>query len=148
MDLTEGFLEQEAGDARAGVDGREDEERLEHDGEVIPVFHDAFDRQAGPMKGVREDKRHSHCQCHSTARAATERFAANHTLNAGQVHGQMLRRVNVGHVQPVSTFGDADRGVQAIQIALIFGHFGQAGIDVVIKILRQRRCCEQRHDAD
>ena len=37
-DLAERFLQQEARDARAGVDRGEDEQRLEHDGEVVPVF--------------------------------------------------------------------------------------------------------------
>ena len=53
MDLAQRLLQQEAGDARAGVDGREDEQRLEHDGEVIPVFHQRFDGQAGPAAARR-----------------------------------------------------------------------------------------------
>ena len=33
-----GFLQEETADARAGVDGGENEQGLEHDGEVVPVF--------------------------------------------------------------------------------------------------------------
>ena len=43
--LPSDLLHQEAGDARAGVDGGEDEQRLEHDGEVIPVLHHAVEVQ-------------------------------------------------------------------------------------------------------
>ena len=45
--LAHGFLQQKAADARAGVDGGEDEQGLEHDGEVIPVF----EKIAQPMGG-------------------------------------------------------------------------------------------------
>ena len=40
-DAADEFLQQEPADARAGVDRRQDEERLEHDREVIPVGHQA-----------------------------------------------------------------------------------------------------------
>ena len=48
-DFAQRFLQQEARDARAGVDRGEDEQRLEHDGEVIPVLHHGIDvhRPAG-----------------------------------------------------------------------------------------------------
>ena len=35
-DMPEQVLQHEAAHARAGIDDREDEQRLEHDGEVIP----------------------------------------------------------------------------------------------------------------
>ena len=42
------FLDEESRDARPGVDRREDEQRLEHDGEVVPVVHQpAHAGQAG-----------------------------------------------------------------------------------------------------
>ena len=34
--MTEKVLQHEAADARAGIEGRQDEHRLEHDGEVVP----------------------------------------------------------------------------------------------------------------
>ena len=45
-DAPDEFLQHEPADARARVDRRQDEERLEHDGEVIPVGHQAAHARA------------------------------------------------------------------------------------------------------
>ena len=47
-------LEHEAADARARVERGEDEQRLEHDGEVIPEGHDGL-----ASAGLHEDLRHA-----------------------------------------------------------------------------------------
>src|SRR3954449_10998559 len=41
MELPEKLLDEKARDPCSGVDRRQDEERLEHDGEVVPVVHEA-----------------------------------------------------------------------------------------------------------
>ena len=40
-EMAEAILQQIAADARAGIEGGEDEERLEHEGEVVPEVHAA-----------------------------------------------------------------------------------------------------------
>ena len=46
-DVAQQILQHEAADARAGVDDGEDEQRLEHDGEVIPEADDGASAAAG-----------------------------------------------------------------------------------------------------
>ena len=64
VDAAKELLQQEAADARAGVDRRQDEQRLEHDREVIPVRH-----QAAHARQCREDLRHADGQRHRAAGA-------------------------------------------------------------------------------
>ena len=56
---------------RAGIDGRENEQRLEHDREVIPQV------EPPPADGPRKDVRHAHRQRRRAARAAEQGLLAN-----------------------------------------------------------------------
>ena len=98
MDLAHRFLQQEAGDARAGVDGRQNEQRLEHDGEVIPVFHQPSIASPSPVQRLREDQRHAHRQRYRAAGAAAQRFAADHLLHLRQIVFRDARLVGVSAV--------------------------------------------------
>ena len=69
-DLADHFLEQEAADAGAGVDGGQDEHRFEHDGEVVPVGHQPL--HEGHR---REDVGHAHGERYRAARTALDLFA-------------------------------------------------------------------------
>ena len=53
VDVAEQLLQHEAADARAGVDRRQDEDRLEHDREVVP------EREAGAAEHVAENAGHA-----------------------------------------------------------------------------------------
>ncbi len=64
MEVGRGLLEDEARHTRARLQEREDEERLKHDHEVIPVGH----QLAHPREG-REDLRHADGERHRAARA-------------------------------------------------------------------------------
>ena len=74
----------------AGVDRRQDEQRLEHDGEVIPILDHAFRSIASPAtrRWRREDLRHADRERYRAARAAAQRFAADLLLDIGQVIGR------------------------------------------------------------
>jgi hypothetical protein len=66
----EKLLHEKASDAGAGVDGGQNEERLEHDGEVVPVREQrAHTRQAA------EDARHAHRQRHAAAGSSCDHLA-------------------------------------------------------------------------
>jgi len=52
--MAERVLQHEAADAGSGVDDGEDEERFEHDGEVIPEGHDGLSAE-----GVGKNLRHA-----------------------------------------------------------------------------------------
>ena len=65
-------LQHEAADARAGVERREDEQRLEHDREVVPERH----RRAA-AEHVREEMRHPHREARRAARAREQRALAD-----------------------------------------------------------------------
>ncbi len=54
VNVAQKVLQHEAADARSGIDDREDEERLKHDGEVIPERQDRLAAAA-----LREDVRHA-----------------------------------------------------------------------------------------
>ena len=69
--MTKQFLQHEPANARAGIDGGKDEERLEHDGEVVPEAHQPAaeggaehlcnaDRQGGRATGAREQRLFAH----------------------------------------------------------------------------------------
>ena len=61
VDVAEQLLQHEAADARAGVDRRQDEDRLEHDREVVP------EREAGAGEHALQNAGHADRQ---TGRAA------------------------------------------------------------------------------
>ena len=65
------LLQHEAADAGAGVDGGQDEQRLEHDGEVIPERHQPAAECAA------EDVRHAHRERRRAAGAAEQRLLAH-----------------------------------------------------------------------
>ena len=94
MQFAQRFLHQEPPDARAGVDRRQDEERLEHDREVVPVFQESVHRVGidEPLGGVRENERHADGQRDRPARSATQAFAADEFLDSAEIapfDGQM-----------------------------------------------------------
>src|SRR5439155_25887532 len=66
-ELAEEVLQHEAPDARSRVERGEDEERLEHDREVIP------ERERRAAERTREDARHADRQAGGTTRAREER---------------------------------------------------------------------------
>ena len=72
------FLKQKSPDARAGVDGGEDEQRLEHDREVIPVFPKSPERdfraRGDALGGAVEDVGHADGERDRAAGAAAEGF--------------------------------------------------------------------------
>ena len=68
-DLAHHFLQEEAPDAGAGVNSRQNEDGFEHDGEVIPVGHQMFHE-----RNLREDVRHADGERHRTARTAHQAF--------------------------------------------------------------------------
>ena len=70
-DVAEQVLQHEARDARAGVDRRQDEQRLEHDREVIP------NRQQRVAERAREDARHADGQRRRAAGAREQRAFAH-----------------------------------------------------------------------
>ena len=70
--MAEQVLQHEAAHARARVDDGEDEERLEHDGEVIPEAEDGASAAA-----AREDVRHAQRQRGRAAGAVEERLLAD-----------------------------------------------------------------------
>ena len=71
-DVTEGVLHHEAADARASVENGENEQRLEHDGEVIPERHHGL-----AAKTVRKDVRHANRKGRSTAGTVVEGLLAD-----------------------------------------------------------------------
>ena len=79
------ILQHEPSDARAGVERREDEQRLEHDGEVIPERHRACRRRARCEKMLR----HADGEARRAAGARQQRCLAD-----------LLReRVHLGRVE-------------------------------------------------
>src|ERR1051326_6946525 len=76
------FLKEEPADARAGVDGREDEERLKHDGEVVPIFEE-ITQPGGRLvagaddvgEGIVKDGGHADGERDGAAGAAADMFA-------------------------------------------------------------------------
>src|SRR3712207_7943377 len=62
-DVADRVLQHEPADAGAGVDGGEDEQRLEHDREVVP------ERLATPAERLAEHLRQAHRQRRRTTRA-------------------------------------------------------------------------------
>src|SRR5207245_9427431 len=66
-DVTEGVLHHEAADARASVENGENEQRLEHDSEVIPERHHSL-----APKTVRKDVRHANRKGRSTTGTGVE----------------------------------------------------------------------------
>ena len=70
--MAQQILQHEAAHARAGVDDGQDEQRLEHDGEVIP---EADERAAAA--GAREDVRHAQRQRRRAAGAVEQRLLAH-----------------------------------------------------------------------
>ena len=65
-----GFLQQEPAHARPRIDRRENEDRFEHDGEVVPVVH-----QASHAGNVREDLRHAEGERDGASRPADDVLA-------------------------------------------------------------------------
>ena len=70
VDPAQELLHQEPADARAGIDRGQDEERLEHDGEVVPVGHQP--RHPGERG---EDLRHPDGERHRAAGPPGDRLA-------------------------------------------------------------------------
>ena len=68
-DLAHHFLQEEAAHAGAGVNSRQDEDGFEHDGEVIPVRHQAFHE-----RNLREDVGHADGERHRAARTGHQAF--------------------------------------------------------------------------
>ncbi len=66
------ILQHEAADARAGVDNGQDEQRLEHDGEVIPEADDGVAAAA-----ARKDVRHAERERRRAAGAVEQRQFAD-----------------------------------------------------------------------
>lgn len=68
--VTKDLLQHEAPDARPRVDGRENEERFEHDGEMIPQGR----QSAAPQerRGTREYLRHANGERRRAARPARQ----------------------------------------------------------------------------
>ena len=101
-----GILEQVAPHARAGIDGGQDEQRLEHDGEVIPQVQPAAPRDIG------EDGRHARRQRGGAARAAKEGLFLN--LRRQAVHGVGAHhQVRPGGLQPLRDAGRPGGGIGA-----------------------------------
>ena len=71
-DVLAEVLEHEAADARAGVERGEDEQRLEHDGEVIPERHRRL-----AAEHAREDVRHADREARRAAGAREQRRLAD-----------------------------------------------------------------------
>ena len=96
--MAQEILQHEAAHARAGVDDREDEQRLEHDGEVIPEAQDG-----APAAGAGEDVRHAERQRGRAAGAVKKRLFA---------HARRERRhLRRGHREaPGGNGGRAPRG--------------------------------------
>jgi hypothetical protein len=69
--VTEQLLQHEPADARAGIDRRQDEHRLEHDREVIP------EREAGTAEDVVKDTCHADGQARCAAGARQQRRFAH-----------------------------------------------------------------------
>ena len=70
--MTEGVLHHEAADAGASVKNGENEQRLEHDGEVIPERHHGL-----AAKTVRKDVRHANRKGRSTTGTVVEGLLAD-----------------------------------------------------------------------
>ncbi len=66
----EHFLEQKSSDTRACINRRQDKQRLEHNGEVVPVFP----KPVGFTAHVGKDRGHANGQCDSPAGAAAQGF--------------------------------------------------------------------------
>ena len=80
------LLHHEAADARAGVDRGQDEEGLEHDGEVVPVRHQP------PQGGeAGEDLGEAHGQRHRAPRASGH-VLADLARELGEVDGREAER--------------------------------------------------------
>ena len=69
VDAAAELLQEEPADARARIDGRQDEERLEHDREVVPVGH-----QPAHARQPAEDVGHADGEGHRAARRGRRRF--------------------------------------------------------------------------
>ena len=98
MNLAGNFLEQESSDARARVDRREDKQRLEHDGEVIPVLPQALECAFGARRealgGAVEDVGHSDRQRHRAAGPTAQGL-----LRVFLVHVDVLDAITAGDLE-------------------------------------------------
>jgi hypothetical protein len=98
--MTEEILQQVSTDSSARIDRREDKQRLEHDGEVIPEVEPA------PADDAREDLRHADRQRRRSTCTAKERVLASglsqliHLLNRHGEAEPRHRRHGCGRALP------------------------------------------------
>lgn len=85
IEFAEEFLEEEASDPGSGIDGGEDEEGFEHDGEVEPVFEHTVDGESDLGEGGGHDIGHPDGEGHGTTGATAEGFSADMLFDFGEV---------------------------------------------------------------
>ena len=126
--MAERILQHKAANACAGVDDGEDEQRFEHDGEVIPERHHSL-----ATESVGKNLRHADGESGRTAGAVVERLLA---------HG-VRERSHLGGGDGESPGTDGSRG-----------RFGRLSYDAGGAVHRevdtglQHRGCDHGHDRD
>src|SRR5262249_57952595 len=78
QDVPQCVMQHETGYACTGVKNRQDEQRLKHDGEVVPDSGQRIAAQA-----TRENVRHAHGKCRSAAGTVVERLLSNRLREPG-----------------------------------------------------------------
>ncbi len=113
-DVAQRILQHEASDAGTGVNDGEDEQRFEHDGEVIPESHDRLSAES-----VGKNLRHAHSESGRAAGAVVERLLADSVRERSHLGGGDWEspgtdrgRGRFGRL-PHNTSGAVDREVDA-----------------------------------